>query len=58
MSDKSKTGLVAHPVAALFPDLDAEDFARLKEDIARHGVKVPRLSRAQHPLPVCRVEWP
>jgi hypothetical protein len=35
--------LISHPVAALFPDLSPTDFAALKEDIRRHGVKVPIL---------------
>jgi ParB-like chromosome segregation protein Spo0J len=35
--------LTSHPVAALFPDLNTTDFAALKEDIRRHGVKVPIL---------------
>jgi ParB-like chromosome segregation protein Spo0J len=35
--------LVAHPIAALFPDLHPTDFAALKEDIRRHGVKAPIL---------------
>lgn len=35
--------LVSHPVAALFPDLNAADFAALKEDIRKFGVKVPIL---------------
>src|SRR5262245_51101757 len=35
--------LSSHPVAALFPDLNPTDFAALKEDIRKHGVKVPIL---------------
>jgi ParB-like chromosome segregation protein Spo0J len=35
--------LTSHPVAALFPDLNAADFAALKEDIRKYGVKVPIL---------------
>jgi len=35
--------LTSHPVAVLFPDLNATDFAALKEDIRRYGVKVPIL---------------
>jgi ParB-like chromosome segregation protein Spo0J len=35
--------LELHPVAALFPELPAEDFAALKEDIRRNGLKVPVL---------------
>jgi ParB-like chromosome segregation protein Spo0J len=35
--------LELHPVAALFPELSSEDFAALKEDIRRHGLKVPVL---------------
>ena len=35
--------LTSHPVAALFPDLNPADFAALKEDIRKHGVKVPIL---------------
>jgi len=37
------TGLVPHPVALLFPDMSAADFAALMEDIRVHGVKVPIL---------------
>jgi ParB-like chromosome segregation protein Spo0J len=35
--------LVAHPIAALFPDLSPSDFDALKEDIRRNGVKIPIL---------------
>jgi ParB-like chromosome segregation protein Spo0J len=35
--------LVPHPVAMLFPELSAADYAALKEDIRLHGVKVPIL---------------
>jgi ParB-like chromosome segregation protein Spo0J len=35
--------LVPHPVALLFPELPASDYEALKEDIRRHGVKVPIL---------------
>jgi hypothetical protein len=35
--------LELHPVAALFPELPQEDFAALKEDIRRNGLKVPIL---------------
>jgi ParB-like chromosome segregation protein Spo0J len=35
--------LISHPIAALFPDLPPADFAALKEDIRKHGVKVPIL---------------
>jgi hypothetical protein len=35
--------LAAHPVAALFPDLNPTDFAALREDIRAHGVKIPIL---------------
>lgn len=37
------TGLVPHPVALLFPDMPADDFAALEEDIRLHGVKLPIL---------------
>jgi ParB-like chromosome segregation protein Spo0J len=37
------TALLPHPVALLFPDMPAEDFAALVEDIRVHGVKVPIL---------------
>jgi hypothetical protein len=40
----SNGGLVSHPIAALFPDLTPIDFAALKEDIRRHGMKVPILT--------------
>jgi len=33
--------LLPHPIAALFPDFPAADFAALVEDIRVHGVKVP-----------------
>jgi ParB-like chromosome segregation protein Spo0J len=33
--------LTVHPIAELFPELPAEDFRALVEDIRRHGVKVP-----------------
>jgi len=33
--------LIPHPVAMLFPELSAADYAALKEDIRLHGVKVP-----------------
>jgi hypothetical protein len=36
-------GLGFHPVAMLFPDLSAADFAALVEDIRLHGLKVPIL---------------
>src|SRR5262245_58784267 len=32
-----------HPVASLFPDLSAADFAALLEDIRQHGVRLPML---------------
>jgi ParB-like chromosome segregation protein Spo0J len=35
--------LTPHPVATLFPDLSARDYAALREDIRLHGVKVPIL---------------
>jgi ParB/Sulfiredoxin domain len=35
--------LTLHPVATLFPDLSARDYAALREDIRLHGVKVPIL---------------
>src|SRR5687767_13888780 len=35
--------LRVHPVAALFPDLTAADYAALVDDIRRHGVKLPIL---------------
>jgi len=35
--------LTLHPVATLFPDLSARDYAALREDIRQHGVKVPIL---------------
>jgi hypothetical protein len=35
--------LTLHPVATLFPDLSARDYEALREDIRRHGVKVPIL---------------
>jgi ParB-like chromosome segregation protein Spo0J len=35
--------LAPHPVAMLFPELSAADYAALKEDIRLHGVKVPIL---------------
>jgi len=35
--------LELHPVAALFPELPPEDFAALKEDIRRNGLKLPVL---------------
>jgi ParB-like chromosome segregation protein Spo0J len=35
--------LTPHPVATLFPDLSARDYAALREDIRQHGVKVPIL---------------
>jgi hypothetical protein len=35
--------LSLHPVATLFPDMPAREFAALVEDIRQHGVKVPVL---------------
>ena len=35
--------LTLHPVATLFPDLSVRDYEALREDIRRHGVKVPIL---------------
>jgi len=32
--------LVPHPIARLFPELSPVDFAALKEDVRRHGVKL------------------
>lgn len=40
---KVSKALSAHPVATLFPDLSPADYAVLKADIRRHGVKVPIL---------------
>jgi ParB-like chromosome segregation protein Spo0J len=34
-------GLTVHPIAELFPELPAEDFRALVEDIRLYGVKVP-----------------
>lgn len=36
-------GLTPHPVATLFPDMPAGDFAALVDDIRQHGVKIPIL---------------
>ncbi len=38
-----RKALTSHPVAALFPDLSPPDFDALKDDIRKHGVKVPIL---------------
>jgi ParB-like nuclease family protein len=35
--------LTAHPVATLFPDMSADDYAALVEDIRHHGVRTPIL---------------
>src|SRR5258708_2185731 len=63
--------LVPHPVAMLFPELSAADFAALTEDIRLHGVRVPILVHGgqildgRHRYKVCQklgipcpsVEW-
>jgi len=33
----------SHPLAALFPEMSDDDFAALKEDIRKHGIKTPIL---------------
>jgi len=63
--------LELHPVSAIFPVLPPEEFAALKEDIRRHGLKVPVLVHGgtildgRHRYQACRelgipcavVEW-
>lgn len=40
------TALSIHPAAATFPDLTADEFAALKNDIRKHGQQTPILTKA------------
>lgn len=58
---KQGRALRIHPVASLFPEMNADEYASLKEDIQRHGLREPiwlskdgRIIDGRHRYQACR----